>query len=218
MKLAAFMMSCPARALVRASTLQSFAESDWKGEIEVVLDEGGQEREHLRNITTTWRRLIEMALGRDADFYLLMEDDLEFNRHIEHNLRCWPPLRARHRGMPFFGSLYNPARAYLWRHEAEHYFVAAPYEVWGAQALVLSRASADYLLRHWDEVDGPPDLKMPRLSARLGPVYYHMPSLVQHTGTVSTWGGIQHTARDYDGHFRAAGLAVPDGPGEVTSW
>ena len=164
MKLAAFLMSCPERADVRAATLRSFASTDWSDNVEVLIDQrGGPQVQHLQNIAATWRRLVELALGRDADFYLLLEDDLEFNLHLEHNLRCWAPLRLRHGKMPFFASLYNPARAYLWRNDAEHYFVADPYQVWGSQAVVVSRASADYFLRHWDEIDGPPDLKMPRM-------------------------------------------------------
>jgi hypothetical protein len=219
MKLAAFLMSCPERAQVREATLQSLAQSDWNCGVELMIDERNDNKsQRLHNIAAMWRRLVERALGTDADFYLLMEDDLEFNRHLEHNLRCWAPLRARHRGMPFFASLYNPTRAYVWRNDVEHYFVAAPYEVWGAQAVVVSHASADYFLRHWEEVDGPPDLKMPRLSARLGAVFYHVPSLVQHTGTVSTWGGVQHAAHDYDASFCAHAPASRDSSNEVAVW
>ena len=41
-------------------------------------------------------------------------------------------------------------------------------------------------------------LVLTRLVALRWPLYYHAPSLVQHTGRISTWGGGGfHTARDF---------------------
>ena len=60
---------------------------------------------------------------------------------------------------------------------------------------------ARYLLRSWNEEGGEPDLRMPRLAGRLVPVYYHRPSLVEHVGHVSTWGGRQHQSVDFDRDF-----------------
>lgn len=219
MKLAALMLSCPDRAQLRAATLRSLASTDWKGQVEVLMDGGqGDQAQRLHNIACAWRRLVALAASKDADFYLLMEDDIELNRHLEHNLRCWSPLRGRRGSMPFFASLYNPSRAYLSRNDAEHYLVAAPYDLWGSQALLVSHATAEYFVQHWDELDGPPDLKMPRLATRLCAIYYHLPSLAQHTGVVSTWGGIQHVAGDYDASFRAAVPAAPPSSWMFGAW
>jgi hypothetical protein len=41
------------------------------------------------------------------------------------------------------------------------------------------------------------------LAARLGPIYYHTPSLVQHLGRQSAWGGHFHYAPDFDPKFKA---------------
>ena len=42
------------------------------------------------------------------------------------------------------------------------------------------------------------DQQTARLVARRWPLYHHAPSLVQHTGRVSTWGGGgSHTAGDF---------------------
>jgi hypothetical protein len=45
---------------------------------------------------------------------------------------------------------------------------------------------------------------MARLAGRLDrPLYYHVPSLVQHVGKKSVWGGFFHQAADYDPLWKA---------------
>jgi hypothetical protein len=207
MKLAAFLMSCRERTPVREATIASFARTDWRGAPLVTMLDDGTVTERLAAITRTWWRMVTAAHETGADYCLLMEDDLELNLHIEHNLRNWAPLRSGRPDWPFFASLYNPAHAVLRRHYGQNYLVADPWAFWGAQAIVVSRTTLAYLLRFWDDEDGPPDIKMPRLQARVGPVYYHAPSLVQHVGDVSTWGGIRHQSPDYDAKFCAASAA-----------
>jgi hypothetical protein len=201
------MMSCLERAAVREKTIASFARTDWQGASLVTVLDDRTAADRLAAITRTWWRMVTAARESGADYCLLMEDDLELNIYIGHNLRNWAPLRARDPEWPFFASLYNPAHPIVRRHLGENYLVADPWAFWGAQAIVVSRATLSYLLRFWDEEGGPPDLKMPRLAARVGPVYYHAPSLVQHVGDVSTWGGIPHQSPDYDAKFRAASAA-----------
>jgi hypothetical protein len=203
MKLAALLMSCPERAEVRASTLESFRRTDFGVEPEVICDDRTAP-EILHGITATWQRMLRRALELDADYYLLLEDDLEFNPHLRHNLLAWRPLRASEPRLAFYGSLYNPLRAHLRRNDAQRYFIADPRDVWGSQALVLSRGSVAYMLRFWGDAEGAADMKMAQLAARVGPIYYHVPSLVQHTGTVSTWGGMSHHAPDFDPSFKVA--------------
>jgi hypothetical protein len=205
MKLAVLLMSCPERAEVRASSLQSFRRSDFGVEPEVILDDRTAP-EVVHGITATWQRMLRRALELDADYFLLLEDDLEFNPHLRHNLLAWSPLRASESRLAFFASLYNPLRAQLRRDDARRFFIADPRDVWGSQALVLSRGSVGYMLRFWHEAEGAADIKMARLAARVGPIYYHVPSLVQHTGKVSTWGGMSHHAPDFDPSFKAEAL------------
>jgi hypothetical protein len=47
------------------------------------------------------------------------------------------------------------------------------------------------------------DIKLSRLAAPLCPLLFHSPSLVQHVGVASTWGGPYHQASDYDAYWRA---------------
>jgi hypothetical protein len=46
-----------------------------------------------------------MAVQTDAEYVLFLEDDLEFNRHIRHNLQRWEPLKNRQATL---AGLYNP--------------------------------------------------------------------------------------------------------------
>ncbi len=74
----------------------------------------------------------------------------------------------------------------------------------GSQALLLSKEAIDYILPRWNDVSGAQDIKISRLADRLGsPILYHAPSLVQHVGTQSTWGGGFHQARDFDPFWKA---------------
>ena len=80
--------------------------------------------------------------------------------------------------------------------------MADPEAVYGGQAFLMSVATARWILEHWD--DGMHDIMWPRLAAQRSPVVYHRPSLVQHRGVPSTWGGVQHHASDYSPDWQAA--------------
>jgi hypothetical protein len=203
MRFAVRMVSCPERDEVRALTLVSWSATDWGAVPPVQLDRGRQLKVSAR-IEDTWLEALRAALAEDVEFALIVEDDLEFNRFLRHNLERWPPLRALGSGaLPFFGSLYRTHQRLLWRNPAQRYLMAAPESFWGAQALVISRGTARYLLERWKPGGVAHDLKATRLAAELGPVYCHLPSLVQHRAGPSTWGGIVHQAPDFDGAFRA---------------
>jgi hypothetical protein len=187
-----------------------------------------QEHNSLAALKAAIRALARERVELEApEFILFMEDDLIFNRHLRHNLERWPPLvdfaaaqkrdgttRPSPQPSPvptgegavrggFFGSLYDCTIRELERHDAAHYFIADPEAVYGSQCYVLSLPLARYLVDHWWEVPGMQDIKMSRLAARQGPIYYHTPSLVQHVGVVSAWGGRFHQTRDFSAEFKA---------------
>jgi len=70
---------------------------------------------------------------------------------------------------------------------------------------VMSRAMAKHFVENWWDVEGMQDIKMSRLAALLGPIYYHQPSLVQHVGVVSTWTDDArfHDTKTFDRNFKA---------------
>lgn len=136
-----------------------------------------------------------------ADYILLLEDDLAFNRHLRHNLENWAPLA---RGEITLGSVYNPTLGVKAIDAENQCFVADPDGIYGSQAYIISRATARFILCSFDRVPSLPDVKISRLAEKLRrPILYHVPSLVQHVGRVSVWGGDFHHARDFNPRWRA---------------
>ncbi len=194
------MISCTARDEVRRQTLRNLERTDWgQAEVLVEMDDGVGDDPKERQQRSALR-LLKRFLQAKGDHLLFLEDDLDFNRWLRHNLEQWPPLQAR---SVTLAGLYNPglreeacdvkSRAYVIR--ADHIF--------GSQAFLLSRKAAQFMIEHWNEVEGMQDIRMSRLAGRLGrPIYYHSPSLVQHVGAKSTWGGVFHEASDFDAHVK----------------
>jgi hypothetical protein len=206
MKIQAFMLSCPQRQALREETLADLRATDWGGEVVVVVDDTDHPRRQDRQERTSLRLLREALARPGWDHLLFLEDDLKFNRHLRHNLERWAPLTEGRVGL---ASLYNPGVRRLEELPCGHGFVADPDLTYGSQALLLARPCAAYVAEHYAEVPGMQDIKFTRLAARLGPLYYHTPSLVQHVGVRSAWGGSFHQAADFDAAFRA-GEAPPE--------
>lgn len=200
-RIAACMISCQTRAKMRQQTLARLARTDWgRAPLCVVID---QERFGLKTDSiahTVWRAL-RRGLASEADYLLHLEDDLEFNRHFRHNLAAWGLLA---RGDLRLASLYNPGFPELAWDIRNNVVLVNPHAFFGSQALLISRDLARFFLNHWSE--GPPtaDLKMGALAARdKTPLLCHHPSLVQHRGYRSAWGGGFHEATDFLRDWRA---------------
>jgi hypothetical protein len=201
----AYMLSCAARDAVRAATLERLAATDWDAEVVVVLDEAIAERPQDRQEQTA-RRLLTAAAADGVDVVLFLEDDLDFNHFLRHNLTHWHPLLAAGPDGHLMASLYDPGvAATAWDHERA-FSVAHPDLVYGSQAFLLSRATVARVLDGWETVPGMQDMKISRVAAAVGPIHYHRPSLVQHVEVASTWGGPAHWARDFSASWRAPGL------------
>lgn len=192
----AVMISCHERDEVRSQTLRNLAQTDWRGDVTVVMEgreyATPQERQHHNALEA-----LKIGLKLGAPYILFLEDDLEFNRFIFYNVSRWPAL-------PYvtMASLYNPNIHEICRRPESFCFEADPNAVYGSQAYIFSNACADYVTRHWHEVEGMQDIKASRLAARLKkPILYFTPSLVQHVGRQSTFGGGFHQTRDYDPEF-----------------
>jgi hypothetical protein len=198
----AWMISCAEREEIRRQTLANLLAAGWSSPVRVVLDRSTAVRRQQR-IEETAHTLLQRALAERAELILFLEDDLIFNYYLIYNLTCWMPLRQHQAGCPFFASLYNPNIREINRVGAQNYFIADPDAIYGGQAFILSASTIAFALSHWDDVPGMQDIKLPRLAARLGPIYYHSPSLVQHVGSTSTWGGPFHRAYDFDIVWRA---------------
>jgi hypothetical protein len=197
----AVMISCAEREELRTQTLRNLSATDWGGDsVHVQLDTSQAERRQERQEQTACAAL-RAALNYECDYVLFLEDDLEFNSRLRHNLESWTPLL---KGEVTLAGLYAPNIGWLQRNDREHWFIADPNTIYGSQAFLLSRSTAEYLIQHWGEVPGMQDIKMSRLAARLEkPIYYHAPSLVQHVGHESVWGGRFHQTAEYQRDFAA---------------
>jgi hypothetical protein len=196
------MTSCLERTPVRRRTLANLARTDWDAEVVVVVDRAAFPTPKERG-SDTGRRLLERALDGPGDVFLYLEDDLEFNASLRWNLEHWPPLAARAVGAHFFGSLYNPDILPATGRGAPTWAEVAVEHVYGSQAWVLAAATARYVLDHWDEEIGYQDIRIARLAARVTPLLYHRPSLVQHLAVRSSIRGRPHEAHDYEADWRA---------------
>jgi hypothetical protein len=203
MKFSTFVMSCRERHHALAATLTRLSHTGWPALPRVILDDGVGER-RIDRIRRTWRRVMQHTAAEACDAALLLEDDIVFGRWFVENLLSWAPLRNLPPSRAFYASLYNPGRPFIRRNLAEHYLVADPRSVWGAQAIVTTPATARFIEAHWDESDGNPDQRMPFLAGRVTPIYFHAPSLVDHAPEPTTWGGMEHAALDFDMNWRAA--------------
>ena len=207
----AYILSCPAREVMREQTIANLRATDWGDEPQVEIDQTTFARRQERQESTALR-LLQRAVADGPDYILFLEDDLEFNRHLRFNLEHWYPLVNTPPRRPFFASLYNPngkgrLRTVSFAAETRHaYFVVDPNTVFGSQAFLLSLVTARYIVEHWNNVIGMQDIKMSRLAARFGPIYYHTPSLVQHVGVDSAWGGPFQWSADYAGDWKAAAI------------
>ncbi len=199
MRIQPIVVTCPERAEMLDQTLARFQATDWGAPPFVQMDAAVSGDGQTRQTNNVWQALAWFMEMNDADFALLLEDDLDFNRFLRWNLERWSPMVE---GQLHLGSLYNPNVRRV--DEGTDHFTADPNACYGSQAYLLSREAVSLSLRDWEKVVGMQDIKLTRIIAGAGhAVYYHKPSLVQHVGTESCWGGGFHHASDFSGAWKA---------------
>ena len=205
LNLTAYVLSCKLRDELRQSTIDNLRQAGWSGNLTVELD-NSKSVIPLERHTQLVRRTLRRAVKEEQDIFLLLEDDLQFNRHLLHNLSNWRPLQHFVPGTHFYASLYNPGVSIVKSVPKLGYGEALTSSVIGMQALLLSRTTASYILTSWGvESCAHADVRLARLAGRVCPLLYHLPSLVQHVGVKSMWGGPFHCATDFDVRWRAGG-------------
>lgn len=195
------MISCPEREPVRRRTIDNLRQTDWTDAPVLLQVDPGTSSDRRARQTECALLGLRQGLASEADYILFLEDDLIFNRHLRHNLLRWNPLRS---GAVGLAGLYNPRlreMAFDFRNNAR---IIAPGSIFGSQAFLISRVIARRVVRQWDRIPGMQDVRISRIAGTLKtPVFYHAPSLVQHVGTESVWGGPFHQATDFDPDWRA---------------
>jgi hypothetical protein len=199
--IAARMITCPEREDARKATLASLAASDWPDLPLQVLVDLEKTSDRVERICRQILHAMQQFLDHTAEYLLLLEDDLSFNRYLRHNVEHWRPYRRREITL---AGLYNPGLREIAFDLASHAVAIDPESRFGSQALILSRPTVEHLVSAWNSVKVAAGMRLIFLAAQLGrPLYYHAPSLVQHRQLPSTWGGNGHQAPDFDADWRA---------------
>ena len=204
MKIDVIIMTCPGREAIFELTKASLKNTDWPRDREIfVSNEQGNYTDKRDRLTCNAKNALTMGLDlikNQQDRVLILEDDVGLNSHIHHNLQNWKPLTEENFR---FGSLYNPNVGVISINKPMNYFIANPNTCYGSQAYIFSKACIEHCLAKWDSIEGMTDIRITRLSAQVGPLFYHVPSLVQHLGRESAWGGHFHYTSDYSQQFSA---------------
>jgi ADP-heptose:LPS heptosyltransferase len=194
----AILISSDDRRKLRERTLRNLARTDWA---DTPL------YSHLTGpgigdtaMADCLRRALQSCATRRADYVLLLEDDLDFNDHLRHNLLHWTPIRT---GVAVVASLYNPRVRETACDLEQNARLVAPDAAHGTQAVVLSRSAVASLLRRWNkEAFSVTDIL--RLAPRRRfPVFYHAPSLVQHIDLRDDFDPNFQTAMDFSRRWRS---------------
>jgi hypothetical protein len=193
------MQSCAGRESVLRETIADLAATDWDYAPIIEIDDVCTSPSPLLRQRVLVRRILERAVRERAEFLLLLEDDLEFNQKIRANLSRWFPLRTTSSQRHFFASLFNPGVSFRRLIAEMAYAEAEPSTVYGSQALLMSYTTVRYLVNCWGvNPSAHIDFRLQQLAAFVCPIYYHVPSLVQHRHAASTWGGPPAYAVDFD--------------------
>ncbi len=199
----AYMASCGARDSTRERTLENLAATDWKGIVTVEFEDPTISVPLDRHAELV-RRILRRGAKNSAELFLFLEDDLDFNLHFIHNLTTWHPLRQLSQGQHFFASMCNLGVSFKETFPNLAYREADPHAAFGSQAFLISKTTARYFVTCWGVEPGPhADVKLLRLAARVVPILYHLPSIVQHVGSPSLWGGPFHDAPDFDKNWKS---------------
>lgn len=201
LRIQAVMISCVERSELCKQTVENLRRTDWGDlPLHVQVDEA-RGKDYEKRQTRCAFLALSTALKRQTDYVLFLEDDLDFNRHLRHNICNWLPLRE---GSVDLGGLYNPRLREIGCDPRTHSRVIPKSCIYGSQAFLISRPALTHIVQNWGRVEGLQDIKISRLAARLGkPILYHAPSLVQHVGAQSVWGGKFHQAMDFDQNWRS---------------
>ena len=146
-------------------TLDRLNETDWKDAavlLQVDADAGGEDSARRAGLV---RRLFEQFLDGRADFLLaLLGEDLRFSATLKARLLSWPCL-----GAPEFPvlSLAPPGVPEDGCDLERQAYWVRPTAGMDSRALLLTRSAAEFMLAHWGEASGPPEVRLPELTRRV---------------------------------------------------
>ncbi len=144
--------------------------------------------------------LLESALDRNVDYILLLQGELIFNRHLQHNILRWRPIRRHEAGV---ASIYNPRVLENACDFVNNTRISSRPDKLGNEAVLLSAASAKIALERLTRTRAPADPSAAKLASRLRqPIMLHAPSLAQRASKSSD--GDVLMAFDFEPEWRAS--------------
>jgi hypothetical protein len=199
------MLTCRRRHETCEKTLASWRKTDWPSDPIVHLDDAPEDpaqpwgsAARSRRVTDAFAKMLGTILAEqkpDDEWLLLLEDDLEFNPTIAKQLRQWVPLQYER---CILGTLFNPSLPRTTRRPLfPKSFPTDSKSFLGAQALLIRRRHARYVLEKWPFHTGMQAQRVAKMLAPYGSIYVHTPSLVQHVGKDSSWGANPMRALDF---------------------
>lgn len=194
-------LSCVGREVALRETLEDFAGTDWP-EVPLVHTDRGEAAPGDGAIVRGVCGALAQLLETDAEWLLLLEDDVRCHPRLWHSLTHWPPLRGdsssssasvssqedkdedeesdEEVGMQL-GLLYNPQIQPLLTVPVGRYFLPRLRSVLGSQARLFARKFAARVLAEVHGPGLPKDLRIARLLPEPGAIRVHCPR------SSSTW-------------------------------
>ena len=192
-----YVVTCPGREHVLDRTLASIRSSDWPGAPAVLSGQPANWPIGWESTSRMYRSVLERAWGDRCWWAVVLEDDVQVNRHLWANLTRWHPITT---GQMHWGSLFVPdtikdpwARVCpeLGYRLARPALATGPHaqwqkaRLWGSQAYVFSRGGLEVMLGAWDRHGGGQDARVIAIASSAGwPLWYADPCLVEHTPVV----------------------------------
>lgn len=196
--------TCKGRSKELNKTLKSIRASDLGIEPRVLRDHeaiediGVVETDKYLRIGLANSMALREFLATSHEYLLFMEDDVDINPYLRHNIETWRPfIYGLH-----YASMFHPIRLgplgmqpMAQSYEERDFRVADPVYFYGAQCLLISRAAAKATLAFWNKIDtkypildrqGPNNVSY----ALRSPILVHSPGLVHHRAALkSMWKG-----------------------------
>jgi hypothetical protein len=201
LRMEAVIVSSAGRNQLLEQTIANLARTDWgEAPAHVEICGGNGEGVDFEQAACAYMAL-RACLERSTDYVLFLKDALDFNRHLRHNLAAWSPLKSTRVRL---ASLYNPRVRELACDLRNNARIVEPNFVFSSRALLISRVTVKYLVRHWNDSKGGQDFKFFNLAARMRrPIFYHAPSLAQQTEATPPSAANDYPAMDFDPDWRA---------------
>ncbi len=211
-----YVVTCPGREAVLERTLASIRVSDWPS-APVVLRQPADWPVGWQSTSRMYRTVLQRAWGDGCWWAVVLEDDVQVNRHLWANLTRWHPITT---GQLHWGSLFVPDTIHdPWARTCPElgYRLARPAlttgpnaqwqkaRLWGSQAYVFSRGGLGAMLDQWDRHGGGQDARAVTIAGGAGwPLWYTSPCLVEHVPVISAFGTPPAYAPDFVPDFRFA--------------